>query len=172
MPSDDAMRASDQDRERAVEILRDGYACGRLTLAEFDERTTAAFAGRTWGELRALTRDLPAGQRQMPGQHGLLPPPAGRPPGPAPPIQPTGAHGPRPPASWMAAEGARLLPMLLIALIWLMLTVGSRAGGALIPLVFLLLMAVRSGGRVRCGLGSRRHRPYWREPPEQPGGRA
>ena len=60
MPTDDAIRASDADREHAVGLLRDGYACGRLTLAEFDERTTAAFASRTWGELRKLTRDLPA----------------------------------------------------------------------------------------------------------------
>jgi len=68
MPTDDAIRASDADREHAVGLLRDGYACGRLTLAEFDERTTAAFASRTWGELRKLTRDLPA-----PGQRPPLP---------------------------------------------------------------------------------------------------
>ena len=68
MPTDDAIRASDADREHAVGVLRDGYACGRLTLAEFDERTTAAFASRTWGELRKLTRDLPA-----PGQRPPLP---------------------------------------------------------------------------------------------------
>ena len=47
MPTDDAIRASDADREHAVGLLRDGYACGRLTLAEFDERTTAAFASKT-----------------------------------------------------------------------------------------------------------------------------
>ena len=60
MPTDDAIRASDADREHAVGMLRDGYATGRLTLAEFDDRTTAALTSRTWGELRGLTRDLPA----------------------------------------------------------------------------------------------------------------
>ena len=64
MSTDDAIRASDADREHAVGMLRDGYATGRLTLAEFDDRTTAALTSRTWGELRGLTRDLPApGQR-------------------------------------------------------------------------------------------------------------
>jgi hypothetical protein len=47
MPTDDAIRASDADREHAVGLIRDGYACGRLTLDEFDERTTVAFASRT-----------------------------------------------------------------------------------------------------------------------------
>jgi len=32
----------------------------RRLLGEFDERTTAAYASRTWGELRKLTEDLPA----------------------------------------------------------------------------------------------------------------
>lgn len=59
MGDDHDIRASDRDREAVVNTLRDAYAAGRLTLEEFDERTTAAYAGRTWGELRALTRDLP-----------------------------------------------------------------------------------------------------------------
>lgn len=59
MTSDGGIRASDSDRENVVEILRDAYSTGRLTMAEFDERTTAAFAARTWGELRKLTADLP-----------------------------------------------------------------------------------------------------------------
>ena len=54
-----AMRASDKDREAVVTVLRDAYTAGRLTLEEFDERTSAAYAGKTWGELRVLTADLP-----------------------------------------------------------------------------------------------------------------
>jgi hypothetical protein len=59
MVSDHMIRASDQDREVVVSTLRDAYTAGRLTLEEFDERTTAAYASRTWGELRTLTEDLP-----------------------------------------------------------------------------------------------------------------
>src|SRR5215471_18957325 len=60
MASDHMIRASDQDRDVVVTTLRDAYTAGRLTLEEFDERTTAAYASRTWGELRKLTEDLPA----------------------------------------------------------------------------------------------------------------
>ncbi len=63
MTTDRAIRASDHDREHVVEILRTQYAEGRLTLEEFDERMTAAYAGRTWGDLLDLTNDLPADVR-------------------------------------------------------------------------------------------------------------
>src|SRR5215470_2777167 len=59
MASDHSIRASDQDRDVVVAVLRDAYTAGRLTLEEFDERMTAAYASRTWGELRKLTEDLP-----------------------------------------------------------------------------------------------------------------
>ena len=73
------MRASDRDREAVVAVLRDAYTAGRLTLDEFDERTSAAYAGKTWGELRVLTADLP----ETPEMGSDLPrPPA--PPRPAP----------------------------------------------------------------------------------------
>src|SRR6201996_3566592 len=59
MATDDTIRASDVDREAVVATLREAYTAGRLTLDEFDERMTAAYAGKTWGDLRALTADLP-----------------------------------------------------------------------------------------------------------------
>jgi hypothetical protein len=58
--TDGSIRASDNDRERVVTALRDAFTEGRLTLDEFEERTSAAYAARTWGDLRALTDDLPA----------------------------------------------------------------------------------------------------------------
>ncbi|HXZ73010.1 MAG TPA: DUF1707 domain-containing protein [Streptosporangiaceae bacterium] len=151
MPTDDAIRASDADREHAVGLLRDGYACGRLTLDEFDERTTAAFASRTWGELRKLTQDLPA-----PGQ---------RPPLPAAPaaLQQSRESGDRPPRAVPACDSPALVPVLTIALFWLALTFTAHAAGALIPVVLIVLMAVQMAGRVRCGLGS-----VDRPPPDQP----
>jgi hypothetical protein len=56
------LRASDADRERVAEVLRDALAEGRLDMQEFDERLEAAYKARTYGELAPLTRDLPAGQ--------------------------------------------------------------------------------------------------------------
>ena len=53
------LRASDEDRERAVEILRVAAGDGRLTSAELDDRLETALTARTSGELAALTADLP-----------------------------------------------------------------------------------------------------------------
>lgn len=58
--TDDSLRAADRDRDEVAEILREQYAQGRLTMEEFDERSTAAAGAKTMGELRALTADLPA----------------------------------------------------------------------------------------------------------------
>ncbi len=69
----DHIRASDHDRDAVVTTLRDAFSEGRLTLDEFQERTTAAYAGRTWGDLRGLTTDLPMqpslGADLPPGAH-------------------------------------------------------------------------------------------------------
>jgi hypothetical protein len=54
------LRASDADRERVAEILRDALAEGRLDMAEFEERLDATYQARTYGELAPITRDLPA----------------------------------------------------------------------------------------------------------------
>ncbi|MET9143268.1 DUF1707 domain-containing protein [Streptomyces sp. NPDC004042] len=59
--TDDApeLRASDADRERVAEALRDALAEGRLDMAEFEERLDATYKARTYGELAPITRDLP-----------------------------------------------------------------------------------------------------------------
>src|SRR5215468_11943604 len=56
----DQLRASHEDRDRVVEILRVAAGDGRLTAEELDERLEAALTARTFGELAALTTDLPA----------------------------------------------------------------------------------------------------------------
>ena len=56
-----AMRAASADRERAVDVLKAGFTEGRLTQDEYNERMNRAYAARTYGELTALTADLPAG---------------------------------------------------------------------------------------------------------------
>ncbi|GAA4819580.1 DUF1707 and DUF4190 domain-containing protein [Streptomyces ziwulingensis] len=55
------MLASHADRERAVDVLRAGYAEGRLEKAEFDQRVARAYAARAVGELAVLVGDLPQG---------------------------------------------------------------------------------------------------------------
>src|ERR1700683_2155470 len=62
------LRASHEDRDRAVEILRVAAGDGRLTAAQLDERIEAALTARTSGELGALPAHPPAGAR--PGRPG------------------------------------------------------------------------------------------------------
>lgn len=75
-----ALRASDADRDRVIELLRASVADGRLDAAEFDERLDAALAAKTFEALAPLTADLVA----VPGTAvALAVPPAGTPAGPA-----------------------------------------------------------------------------------------
>jgi uncharacterized membrane protein len=55
------MRAASTDRERAVDVLKAGFAEGRLTQEEYNYRMDRAYRAKTYGELAALTADLPAG---------------------------------------------------------------------------------------------------------------
>lgn len=61
------LRASDADRDRVVERLRDAVAEGRLDMEEFEERLEATYKSRTYAELEPLTRDLPAVPGGVPG---------------------------------------------------------------------------------------------------------
>ncbi|MEU6016771.1 DUF1707 domain-containing protein [Streptomyces sp. NPDC047515] len=54
------MRASDTERERVAETLREAVAEGRLEMEEFEHRLESAYKARTHGELEPLVRDLPA----------------------------------------------------------------------------------------------------------------
>jgi len=53
------LRASDADREHAVERLRRHHADGRLDLEEFEQRMGQAYSAKTVAELDLLMRDLP-----------------------------------------------------------------------------------------------------------------
>ena len=52
-------RASNAERDAVVRRLERAMRDGRLTIDEFDERSQAAYAARTVGELKTLTEDLP-----------------------------------------------------------------------------------------------------------------
>jgi Domain of unknown function (DUF1707)/Domain of unknown function (DUF4190) len=53
------MRASDAERDEVAAVLATGYAQGRLTKAELDERIDQLHSAQTYAQLAALTADLP-----------------------------------------------------------------------------------------------------------------
>ncbi|MFB7504802.1 DUF1707 SHOCT-like domain-containing protein, partial [Streptomyces broussonetiae] len=61
------LRASDADRDRIAEILREALAEGRLTADEHAERVEGVLAAKTVGELEVFIRDLPAAHQQSAG---------------------------------------------------------------------------------------------------------
>ncbi|MBM7089532.1 DUF1707 and DUF2154 domain-containing protein [Streptomyces sp. S12] len=75
------LRASDADRDRIADLLRDALAEGRLTADEHAERVEGVLAAKTVGELEVFVRDLPAGRQPRPH----APAPSRPMPGPFPP---------------------------------------------------------------------------------------
>jgi Domain of unknown function (DUF1707) len=54
------MRASDHDRQQAVDVLRAGLEDGRLTMEEYTERMGRAYQAVTYADLAPRSADLPA----------------------------------------------------------------------------------------------------------------
>jgi hypothetical protein len=75
MPAGDGrLRASTADRERAVDVLKAGFAEGRLTKDEYDVRVSQAYGAKTYADLAMVTSDLPGGQMVAPyGQPFMQP---------------------------------------------------------------------------------------------------
>ena len=135
--TDRPIRASDQERESVVEVLRDAYTEGRLTLEEFDERTSAAYASKTWADLRELTADLPVEPvlgADLPQRHLPLQPAAQQ----MVPSVPRPRHGGR------NRPLGRLLPVIFV---WIMFAAaaGSPDTAAALSVVFICLLACRVG---------------------------
>lgn len=59
MPDPRQLRASDADRDRVADVLREALAEGRLTPVEHAERVEATYTARTLGDLEPITADLP-----------------------------------------------------------------------------------------------------------------
>jgi hypothetical protein len=53
--------AANADRERTIDVLKGGFAEGRLTQDEYTDRMTRGLAARTYGDLHKLVADLPDG---------------------------------------------------------------------------------------------------------------
>ena len=64
--SSSELRASDAERERVVDFLRENSLVGRLTHDELDERIGLAYAAVTRGDLERLLVDLPRGDARHP----------------------------------------------------------------------------------------------------------
>ncbi|WP_346776196.1 DUF1707 domain-containing protein, partial [Streptomyces sp. SID10115] len=75
-----ALRASDADRDRTADILREALAEGRLTADEHAERIDGVYRAKTMAELQPLVRDLPAAHEQ-PSARRLAPAPSRPSPG-------------------------------------------------------------------------------------------
>jgi hypothetical protein len=72
-----ALRASDADRERVAERLRQAATEGRILTEELEQRLEASFAARTYGQLDALLADLPGRRLPLPArsrERGVLRP--------------------------------------------------------------------------------------------------
>jgi len=108
------LRAADADRAVVADRLGAAMSAGRLTVAEYDERLTRAYAARTYGELAELTTDLPA----VPSP-GRAAEPAVEPAGPA-----CAAWG-HPGASLRAAWGSWLTTAVIVLGIWLATSVAA-----------------------------------------------
>jgi Domain of unknown function (DUF1707) len=159
MTSADAMRASDGDREKVVHALQEQVGEGRLTLEEFEERSAEAYQGKTVGDLRALTKDLPVDP--------LAPPRVAQ----APWLQPFPMPGIPPWAQRtfptqqqsqlpqrrtphpLAIAGLVLMSLFLIQAVVGAVIYGAGAGTVALPLLFLAFILLRRGGG-----GRRRYR--------------
>jgi hypothetical protein len=107
-----AVRASDQDREQVVAILRDQHTIGRLSLAEFHVRCDAAFQATTWGDLLEQVKDLPV-------QPPFLAAQPGRPAGVAvPPATSAAGYGYPYPVAMPGSTSSLNIPLLVVLLIF------------------------------------------------------
>jgi Domain of unknown function (DUF1707) len=54
------IRASDDDRERVLDMVKAAFVQGRLNKDELDARLGQTLGSRTWAELTSVTADLPS----------------------------------------------------------------------------------------------------------------
>lgn len=137
------LRASDADRERAVDFLRRHAAEGRLDVDELGDRVGKALSAKTLGELDDLTYDLPV---ELPA----APVPAAPPP--------------------RRAVGALVAARLAIVYLTVFVALGV-AHGARVFLLGMLLLAVvsmRSMRRMRRWGGGQPPRDREDGPPRLP----
>jgi Domain of unknown function (DUF1707) len=135
------LRAGHADRERAIDVLKAAFAEGRLDQDEYTERVGQAHAARTYGELAALTSDLPVGPL------GSLVPVS--PPAPAPsllPMAPLPQPQQRPAVEARRGEGGS--GVALVSLLCAILALGITSAFLLaVPAMLGGLLALTAPGR-------------------------
>ena len=119
-----SVRASDADRERAIDALIEAFAEGRLTTEELSARTEQAYQARTHAELAMVSADLPA-----------------VPPASPAPAQPGG------PAADLTATAQRRTNSLAVAALVCSLIPGPTGLAALILGIVALRQIRRTGER-------------------------
>ncbi|MFJ3137008.1 DUF1707 domain-containing protein [Streptomyces sp. NPDC086843] len=83
-PRSTDLRASDADRDRIADLLREALAEGRLTADEHAERVEGVLAAKTVGELDVFIQDLPAAHQRRAAPSAV----PGRPTGGVFPVDP------------------------------------------------------------------------------------
>ncbi|WP_344957976.1 DUF1707 SHOCT-like domain-containing protein [Actinomadura miaoliensis] len=68
------MRASDADRDRIADLLREALAEGRITAEEHAERIDAVYRAKTYAELVPLVSDIPGAAERAPVPPGAAQP--------------------------------------------------------------------------------------------------
>jgi hypothetical protein len=157
MATDDPIRASDSDREVVVAALRDAYTAGRITMDEFDERMSAAYAAKTWGDLRKLTIDLPSQPilgGDVPGRRFASAMAPDRQPSDRQPEAPLPSHPPRanlrPSRSRRPRHRAALIiPLLVWVLIVVRADTPGSNGAVLAVIVIMAVVALLAATRRR-----------------------
>ena len=140
MPGDPRLRASDADRERTAQLLREHHAVGRLTAEEFEGRLEQVFHAKTLGELDALLADLPAIDLYQLPSAGIRPR--------------RGGSGPRGPGLEPLAVGgllpARDVPGIawtsataLAVVLWVVIAIAAGGAAAWIPWFLLVIIPWR-----------------------------
>jgi hypothetical protein len=124
--TDDRIRVSDADRDRAAARLREHFAAGRLSPEELDERIAAALTAKTVGDVRRVMAGLPD-------------------PVPAPQARQSPPWAPRPGAVF--GGGPRIVPLAVFALIAALVIPGAGwLFPALPPLAVVLWLAAGLAG--------------------------
>lgn len=113
-------RIGDAERDRAIDLLRDHMAAGRLNNEEFDERLGVALSAKTSADLDPLFTDLPG---PRPGQAMTKPssgPGAGPrrdvPVSPVPPVPAEPRLSPRERHPGLAALAGVIWPITILAI--------------------------------------------------------
>lgn len=119
-PEQPDLRLSDAERERAVALLADAHAVGRLSASEYGDRAAAARAAVTRRDLVPLFADLPAETPPAPGSPGARygdPEPVSRPATfTDPDLEPSGRSGSRALGGGVGATVMALVPFVALIL--------------------------------------------------------